>query len=157
LTLNKRASEDDRRAFMCVDWIVRTWLPAWLEACGDRYAAHVAALRSAPEIGSSQGLIDVKPIIADAQDDVQDAAWKLWAAEHDAAKSAVLDVARAAAWDAARVASMAASMAAEMDVAGDVAVDAVGVAAINETSPVVQRLQQSAAELVRRMCELKAG
>jgi hypothetical protein len=93
-TRNKNLEE--RRSFMCVDWAVRTFTPEWLELCDSaRYAKHVAALRSAPEITSWQSLIDITPALVDAQKEAT--------AARDAARAAARDAARAAAWAAANL------------------------------------------------------
>jgi hypothetical protein len=97
-------------------------------------------------------------------DAARDAAW---AAARDAAWAAVWAAARAAAWDAARAAARAAAWDAARDAARDAAWAAVWAAARAAAwdaawdaagaalAPTVARLQDSAVDLVKRMCEIK--
>jgi hypothetical protein len=119
LTIGTKASQqiEDRRVFMCVDWVVREFTPSWLDVCDrTRYAEHSAALRSLPEISSWQNLIDATPILVDAKNEAT-AAW-------DAARDAARAAARAAAWAAARAAAWDAARDAARDAAWDAAWDA---------------------------------
>ena len=122
---------EERRAFMCMDWIVREFIPTWLESCdGKRYKKHATALRLVPEITSWQGLIDATPMLADATK------------EATAVRAAV------------RAATRAAANAATMNAAVDTAIDVAIAAANAALKPTKEKLQQSARQLVRRMCEL---
>jgi hypothetical protein len=86
-----------------------------------------------------------------AWDAAGDAAWDAArAAAWDAAGDAAWDAARDAAWDAARDAAGDAAWDAAWDAAGDAARDAVR----DRFAPTIERLQQSASDLVRRMCAL---
>ena len=72
-------------------------------------------------------------------------------AARDAAWDASIYAARDAAWAAARAAARAAAWAAARDAAGD----AVGAAARDALAPTVATLQESAVDLVKRMCAEK--
>ena len=113
---------EDTRAWLAVDWSVRVSTPAWLDLAGP--TDHADALRSLPEV-TAETVTAARPAI----DAARDAAWA-------AAWDAAWDAAGAAAWAAARDAAWAA--------AGDAAGDAI--------APTVTQLQESAADLVKRMC-----
>src|SRR6516165_2280351 len=71
---------DETRAWMALDWLIRTYAPAWLDLAG--LAAEASALRELPRI---------------TDDATAEAARSAW----DAARAAAWDAARASAWDAA--------------------------------------------------------
>src|SRR5262245_15405721 len=112
-----------------MDWMIRIWVPDWLDDCGTQYATHTAALRATPEIAAVQNLLDVTPVLVDVAKVAGDAAWD-------------------AAWDAARAAAMNAAWAAARNAARN--------AARAKLSPAVESLQASASDLVRRMCSVKS-
>jgi hypothetical protein len=150
---------------MCLDWIVRTYTPTWLELAG--LADDAAALRALPEIVDLDTAKVAGPVVRASQKKADaawtaagDAAWTAagdaaraaaraaaWAAARDAAWTAAGDAARAAArtaaWTAARDAAWTAARAA----AGDAAWTAAG-AALAST---VKALQDSAFDLLDRM------
>ena len=78
-----------RRAFMAIDWSIRTSTPAWLDLA-PALAEHAAALRALAPITGQQQLADATPTLERAG---QAAA---------AARAAARAAAWAAAWDAAR-------------------------------------------------------
>ncbi len=117
-------ADDETRAWMATDWLVRVNAPAWLDLTPS-LEAHAAALRALPPIMSSAVARDSQLVIT--------AAW-------DAASVAARYAAWAAARDAARDAAWVAGSVAARDVAG---------AAL---APTVTTLQASAQDLVRRMC-----
>jgi hypothetical protein len=128
---------------MCMDWGVRVSLPTWLEVCGERYRLHVAALRALPEVADWEDLANAMPVLVSAQKEA-DAAWAAArAAARDAAWAAAWDAAWDAAWAAARAAARAAAWAAARAAAWD------------RLRPVITTLQDSAADLVLRMCAIK--
>jgi hypothetical protein len=144
-----RGSEDleQRRATMATDWLIRVHTPAWLRLA--KLDAQADALERLPEItdfaqcpGLMPTLEAVRKDSAAAWDAAGDAAR---AAAWDAAGAAARAAARAAAWDAAGDAARDAARAAAWDAAGDAAG-----AALAETK---KQLQQSAVQLVIRMCE----
>jgi hypothetical protein len=165
---NTGAADDQKRGLMCVDWIVRTYTPAWMELAGLTEQANV--LRSIPEIKSWDALVEATSALvycrtksvaawvaarAAARDAARAAAWDAawdaaWAAARDAAGVAAGDAARVAAWDAARDAVGDAAWVATWDAARAAAGAAAGAA----LRPTVLALQKSAVDLAKRMAEL---
>ena len=153
---------DERRGYMALDWLIRTWLPTWLDlvpACREdarkiRELGRIVDLVSAERAGP---VVRAGKVNAAAAGDVawaaaRAAAWAAagdaaWDAARDAARAAARDAARAAAWDAARAAAWAAAWAAAGAAARDAARDAL--------KPTVTRLQESAIELYAEM--IKGG
>jgi hypothetical protein len=166
---------EERRAYLALDWLIRTYAPMWLDLVPD-LRPHAAALRGLP------GIVDlataeragqaVRPARAAARAAAWDAAraaaraaaWAAagatagaaaraaagdaaWAAAWDAARVA----ARAAAWDAARAAARAAAWDAAWDAAGDAARAAARDAARDRLRPTVEAMQASALDLLDRM------
>ena len=149
---------DETRGYMALDWLIRTWLPAWLDlvpSCREdatrlrelgRIVDMVAAERAGPVVRQAQKKS------AAAGDAARAAAW-------DAARAAAGDAAWAAAGDAAGDAAGAAAWAAAGDAAwaaaGDAARAAAGAAARAAAravlQPTVTDLQRSAIELYRDM------
>jgi hypothetical protein len=121
--------QDGRRAFMCLDWIVRTYTPAWLSLAGLDDDAR--ALRQLPEIVDIDAAWHAAPFTSGARQ----RAVAAWDAAGDAAWDAARDAARDAAWTAAWAA------------AGDAAWAAAG----RRLKPTVQQLQASAFDLLDRM------
>lgn len=146
-------ADEETRAWMAADWLVRVNLPAWLDRTPS-LAAHAKALRGLRPIMSSA-------VAADGQSVIIAAGAAAWAAARSAGGSAAWDAARdaagAAARDAARAAAWSAAWYAARDAAGDAARAAVwsaaGAAAGGDVlAPAVVTLQASAQDLVRRMC-----
>jgi len=77
------AAVETRRSWMAIDWLVRTFAPAWLDLAGQ--SSHASALRDLPELESAQS--------AKSSQSKIDAAWA-------AARIATRAAARAAARDA---------------------------------------------------------
>lgn len=122
-----------QRSWMAFDWMVRELVPSFMELTPE-LQAHAESLRELPEVGP--GSFDaVVPILQSAR---------------AAARDAAGDAAGAAAWAAARAAAWAAAWAA----AGAAARDAAGAAAADALEPTVQKLQQSARDLLDRMVRL---
>ena len=131
---------DESRSYMALDWLIRTWLPTWLELsprCREdarriRDLGRIVDLVSAERAGAI-----VRPAgrnAAAARDAARDAAGAAaWVATRVAAGAAAGDAAgaaaRDAAWVAARDAAAAAAGAAAGDAAGAAARDATGAAA----------------------------
>ena len=124
LTLNTRtvAADEERRGLLCADWLIRTFTPAWLDAA--KLTEEAAELRALPELVDTPTIAAAQPILNRARERA--------------------DAARAAAWDAARAAAWAAAWDAAWAAAWDAAND--------RLTPVVKELQESASELVKRMC-----
>lgn len=160
---------DETRSYMALDWLIRTWLPAWLDlvpaCCED-----AATLR---DLGRVVDLVSAEragPVVRGAQERAA-AAWATaWATAGATAGAAERDTAWDAAWDAAawdtawdaawRSAgagdgAWAAGREAEGAAAGaagrDAARAAAGAAGRDALQPVVTALQQSAIELYSTM------
>jgi hypothetical protein len=145
---------DERRRYMALDWLVRVYLPVFLDLvpglAGDAAAVRalvpvtdlVSAELAGPVVRQARGHAAAAGAAAGA------AAWAAagdaaWAAAGDAAGDAAWDAAGAAAGDAAWDAAWAAAWAAARDAARDAAWDA----AWDALSPTVAQLQDSAIAL----------
>ena len=123
----------EARGFMVMDWIVRTYTPAWLRLA--RLDTAADGLESLPEIADAATLRGAQEML--------DAARQSAAAAGVAARDAAGVAAGAAAWAAG-------------DAAWDAARDAARDAAVAELEPTKLALQDSAILLFRRMMELGA-
>jgi hypothetical protein len=113
------ASTEERRSYLALDWMIRTFLPAWLRLAKlHDHADKVAGLT--PIVGMATA-IPAAPVVRAANE----AAAKEWNTAEAAAGAAARDAVMAAAWDGAWAAAGAAARAA----AGAAAWDAVGTAA----------------------------
>jgi hypothetical protein len=161
---NTGREDDERRAWMACDWLVRTFTPAWLRRA--RLDAEAAALEALPELTATELVDAALPTIREARERAA-AAWAAAWAAGDAARAAAWaaawaagDAAGAAAWDAARAAARAAAWdaagAAAWDAAWDAAWAAAWAAAWDAAgaalADTVDELQRSACELLDRMC-----
>ncbi len=118
-------AQEDERAWMAMDWLVRDYTPVWLRAAKlDAQADLIAAL---PEFKRGMDVPSVRLTIEAVRKDAAAAWTAAWAAAWTAARAAAGDAAWTAAWAAA----------------GDAAGDAAG--------PSVVECQQSAHRLVDRM------
>jgi len=156
---------DETRGYMALDWLIRTYTPAWLDLAN--LSEEAAALRSLRRIVDLAAAKAAGPVVrvgrenaAAAWDAAGDAAWDAagaaaWDAARDAARDAAWDAAwaaaGAAAWDAARAAAGDAARAAAGAAARDAAGDAAGTAARAALKPTITQLQQSAIDLFDRM------
>jgi hypothetical protein len=149
---------DDARAYLALDWLVRTFAPAWLDLAG--LAGHAAELRAAApviDIGSAPAIMPLLTAAWDAArtaagDAAGDAATDAaTAAATAAARDAAGAAATAAAWDAARAAARDAAGAAATAAAWDAARAAARTAATDALQPTVDTLQASALDLFHRM------
>ncbi len=162
--INTRSTQavEEQRSYLALDWMIRTFLPAWLrlakindhadkiEALApivDTATATAAApvVRAANEAASKAG--------AAARDAARAAAWD---AARDAARAAAWDAAWDAAWAAAGAAARAAAGAAAWDAAWAAAGDAARAAAWDALNATRDQLQLSAVGLVERMAALQA-
>ncbi|MCO1435415.1 hypothetical protein L0Z13_11770 [Burkholderia multivorans] len=157
---NKGPELSQKRGWMAMDWIVRTYCAAWL-ALNPRLAHHADALKALPPITCVADLQAAQPKL--------DAAKKGAATAWDAARAAALAAARAAAgvaaWDAARAAAGVAAWVAAWDAARAAAGDAAWAAALAaaraaawdaawaKLEPTVKQLQASAHDLFSRMID----
>ncbi len=131
---NTGADDEETRAWMCADWLVRTCAPAWLRLA--KLHEHAEALANTPEVKDAAS--------AEVARQRGDAAW---AAAGNAARAA----ARAAAWDAAGNAARAAAWDAALAAARDAARAAARAAAGDALRPTVVALQLSALDLLDQM------
>jgi hypothetical protein len=136
---------DEARSYMALDWLIRTYTPAWLDLAG--LSTEAQELRDLRRIVDLAAAVDAGPVALRAREKSA-AAWDAaGAAAGDAAgaaaRAAAWDAARAAAWDAARAAARAAAWAA--------AGAAAGAAAREKLAPTVTELQQSAIALFTSM------
>jgi len=89
---NKGPELSQKRGWMAMDWIVRTYCAAWL-ALNPGLAHHAETLKALPAITCTADLAAAQPKLDMAKRDA--------AAARDAAWDAARDAARDAAWDAA--------------------------------------------------------
>jgi hypothetical protein len=157
---NTGAADDTRRAWMATDWMVRTYLPAWLRLA--KLEEQAAAVEALPELvgpATWRGMESTVLRVRKAADAAWAAAWAAGDAAWDAARDAARDAAWDAAWDAARAAAGDAAWAAAWDAARDAAGaaaraaagDAAWTAARAAARPTVKGLQVSALALLDRM------
>lgn len=141
--------KDEARSFMALDWLIRTYTPAFLDLVN--LSAEAQALRDLRRIVDLASAEAAGPVVRSGRDKAY-AAWAAaWAAAWDAGD---------AAWAAARAArdagaaAVAAAVAAARAAAGAAARDAgaaAGAAAWAALSPTVETLKTSALELLDRM------
>ena len=150
------AATEERRSYLALDWMIRTYLPAWLRLAKlNDDADKLAALAPIIDMSTATAAAPVVRASANKAAAARDATWAAardaagdaagdatWAAAGDAAWAAARDAAWAATWAAARDAAWAATWAAAGDAAGD---------ALKATR---DELQLSAVDLVERMAAL---
>ncbi len=104
---------DDARSWMAMDWLIRTYAPAWLDASAlSESARRLEALRpitdSVALLPALEALVvarrDARGAWAAARAGARTATWAPWSAGRAAAREAAWASAGAAAWAAARVA-----------------------------------------------------
>ena len=122
---------EERRAWMALDWLVRTYTPAWLRLAG--LTGQADTLAGLPEFRKGMDVPSIRSTIEAVRADARAAGAAAGAAAWDAAGDAARDAARDAAWAAAGAAAWAAARAA--------------------VRPTVVELQQSAHGLVDRMLD----
>ena len=86
---------DEARSYLALDWLIRTYTPAWLDLAGLTESA--AELRALRRIADMTAAAAAGPVVRDAQMKAAAA----WAAARAAAGAAAGAAARDAAWDAA--------------------------------------------------------
>jgi hypothetical protein len=136
---------DETRGYMALDWLIRTYLPAWLELAG----LDAAQLRAHARVDSLASAQSIGLVVRAAWDAAGDAAGD--AAAGAAAWDAAGDAARAAAGDAAWAAAWVAAGDAAGDAAWVTAWVAAGAVARDMLAPTVARLQDSAIALYDQM------
>lgn len=155
-----------RRAYLALDWLVRTYAPAFLGLVPS-LRSHAEQIRNLPEVTDAASATIAAATAANARAAAGTAAWAAagaaaataagdatWAAAGDAAGDAAGTAAWAASRAAAREAAAAASRAAAQDAAAAAARAAIGNA--QTLQPTVDRLQASALDLLDRMLEVRA-
>ncbi|WP_309601158.1 hypothetical protein [Burkholderia multivorans] len=125
---NKGPELSQKRGWMAMDWIVRTYCAAWL-ALNPQLAHHADALKALPPITCVADLQAAQPKLDAAKKGAAAARVAARVAARDAAWAAARDAAWAAARDAAGAAAWAAAWAAARDAAGAAAWAAAWVAA----------------------------
>lgn len=138
---NTGPKDDETRAWLATDWLVRVHTPAWLELAGLKDEA--AELRALPELTSSEIAVAVRATLEKARASASTRA----AAARDAARDAAWDAARAAAWDAAWDAARDAARAAAWAAAWAAGYEA----ARSVFRPTERQLIESAFELLDKM------
>jgi hypothetical protein len=151
----------ERRGWMCMDWLIRTYSPAWLDLVPS-LKVHAEALRRAPEIVDMVTLANVTTTIADAQKEAwaaDSAAYSAarsaaYSAAYSAADSAAYSAARSAADSAADSAAYSAADSAARSAAYSAAYSAARSAARSALKPAIDILQESAVALVLRLIKV---
>ncbi len=168
---------DETRGYLALDWLIRTYTPAWLDLAG--LAEEAQTLRDLRRIVDLVAATEAGLFVRNASDKAA-AAWvaagaaawaadwaaarvaardTAWAATRDAAGAAVWAAAWVADWDTAwgaardatRVAAGAAAWAAARDATRDAAGAAAWAAADKKLAPTVAQLQDSAIALFGQM------
>ena len=146
-------SKERQRSLEWLDWLVRVYLPTWLDLV-PALASHASAIRGLPA-GSEENAATTRKAVYAARAAAEvaaasaarniarggtDAVWRVAVAVQDAARSAVrgvshaeLDMVWAGVWTAARG------------------------AATTQLTPTVEALQDSAADLLRHQCGLRTS
>jgi hypothetical protein len=140
--------QDEARSYLALDWLIRTFTPAWLDLAG--LSVEAKALRDLRRIVDLAAAGAAGPVARDAREKATDARAAVGAAARNAAAWAAVG---GAAWDAAWGAAWNAAEAAWADAAGDIVGDTVG----DALKPTVEALHQSALELLDRMVDLAAA
>ena len=97
------AADEETRAWLALDWLVRVQTSAWLDAAG--LTDDATRVRNLPALTSSEICVAVRSVLDGARQRADAARAAAWAAARAAARAAAWDAAgaaaRAAAWDAA--------------------------------------------------------
>src|ERR1043166_799661 len=80
---NTGPEDEQKRAWLAVDWVIRVNTPAWLELAGLKDEA--SELRNLPELTSSEILVAVQAPLEKARASARSRAAAAWAAARDAA------------------------------------------------------------------------
>ena len=149
---------DETRGYLALDWLIRTYTPAWLDLAG--LTEEAAALRDLRRIADLVGARNAGPVVRETRAKAAAARAAAWDAARDAAWGAAWDAARAAGGAAARAAGGDAARDAAWDAAWDAARaaarDAARDAARAKLAPTVTQLQDSAIALLGTMIKPEA-
>ncbi len=135
--------QDEARSYLALDWLLRTYTPAWLDLAG--HMAEAAALREHRRIVDMAAVRSIEPAAQAAQAAAWSAAWS-------AAESAASSAAWSSAWRAAGSAAGSAARSA----AESAAWRAARSAASSALTPTVEALQASALDLLDAMIDPSA-
>lgn len=143
-----------KRSRMVIDWLARVFAPAWLELAG--LSEHAETLRTLPELVDDDSAVAAQPALSAAWNAARSASWgAASSAAWSAAESAASRAASRAAWNVAESAALSAALSAASraawSAASSAAESAASSAADQALEGTVNRLQQSALELVERM------
>jgi hypothetical protein len=142
---------DEARSYLALDWLIRTYTPAWLDLAG--LTVEAQQLRDLRRIVDLVAAQQAGPVVLS----VQEKAHAAWDAAGDAAGNAAWaaagNAAWAAAWDAAWDAAGNAAWAAAWAAAGNAAWAAAWAAAGDKLQPTVDLLQTSAIALFEQMIQ----
>jgi hypothetical protein len=152
--------QDETRGYLALDWLIRVYLPAWLDLAG--LDGEATQLQELAPIASLETAEAAGPVVRNARTKAaatRAAAWTAagaaaGAAARAAAGDAAWDAAWTAAWDAAWTAARDAARAAAGDAAWDAAWTAARDAAWAKLAPTVAILQASTLELFSRMIDV---
>ena len=144
--------KDEARSYLALDWLIRTFTPAWLDLAGLSESA--AELRGLRQIADLAAVRAAGPVVWDIKRKAAAAAAgdATWAATWAAARGAAAAAARGAARDAARGAAGDAAKDAG-DAAAAAAAAATWAATWDALRPTVDTLQASALDLLDRMID----
>jgi len=155
--------KDEQRSYIALDWLIRTFTPAWLDLAGlTEEAQELRDLRRIVDMVAAEA---AGPVVRKAEQKAS-AAWSAarsaaWSAAGSAAESAAESAAGSAAWSAAGSAAWSAAGSAAWSAAGSAAESAAesaawsaaGSAAAQVLKPTVDLLQASALELLDAMID----
>ena len=151
--------QDEARSYLALDWLLRTYTPAWLDLAG--HMAEAAALREHRRIVDMAAVRSIEPAAQAAQAAAWSAAWSAaesaaGSAAESAAESAARSAARSAAGPAAWRAARSAAGPAAWRAAWSAAWSAAWLAASSALTPTVEALQASALDLLDAMIDPSA-
>jgi hypothetical protein len=139
--------KDETRGWLAADWLIRTYLPEWLDLAG--LTSHAVAVRGLPPVTDQTAAQDALPVIDAARSAARSAAGAARSAAGNAAgaaRSAAWD-ARSAAWDAENAAGNAAGNAAWAARSAAASAAAAWAAGAAGAALVIDRFQNSAITL----------
>ena len=147
--------QDEARSYLALDWLLRTYAPAWLDLAG--HMAEAAALREHRRIVDMAAVRSIEPA-AQAAQAARSAAESAaaWSSAESAASSAASSAARSAAGPAAGRAAGSAAESAAWSAAWLAAWRAAWSAASSALTPTVEALQASALDLLDAMIDPSA-
>jgi hypothetical protein len=153
-TVGSKALEN-RRAWMVTDWMVRVYMPAWLDLAN--LGEQATTVRSLPALTGAASWKSAEGKVKDAQSKAS-AAWSAaWSAAESAARSAAWSAAESAAGSAAWSAAWSAAESAARSAAWSAAESAAGSAAGSAAWSAAWSAAESAAESAARSAAWSAA